>query len=156
MKARVKGSDSATAPLPSRTDPKKQPAKAENKLPRLAETDLQFQVIQWFAYTYPDLYKRGCLIAIPNAGKRGRKAAAQMKREGLWKGASDLVLFVPVGKFHGAVLEMKADGGVVSQDQKDWLQWRTEDGYHAGLAWDYDEGTKFFEEYLKHYKPHST
>lgn len=125
--------------------PKKVPA---NGIPRLAETDLQYQLIQWFAHTHPKLYRRGTLIAIPNAGKRGRKAAKQMKREGLWKGAADLVLFLPRGKFHGAVLEMKADGGVVSDDQSEWLEYRSEDGYHAGVAWTYDDGTRFFDEYL--------
>lgn len=43
---------------------------------------------------------------------------------------------------------MKADGGSVSDDQSDWLEYRREDGYHAGVAWTYDEGTRFFDQYL--------
>lgn len=117
--------------------------------PKIAETDLQAQVIEWFAWKYPDIYKTGALIAIPNAGKRGRKAASQMKKEGLWKGASDLVLFWPSNGKHGAVLEMKTDGGKLRPEQMEWLAQRKASGYESGVAWNYAEATSFFENYLK-------
>lgn len=128
--------------------PKEPQKPARNKLPRLSESDLQHQVIQWFAHTYAEIYRTGALIAIPNGGKRGRGAQAQIRKEGVWRGASDLVLFVPKGIYHGAVLEMKAEGGKISSEQFEWLEHRRQSGYHAGIAWTYDEGTRFFDEYL--------
>lgn len=58
--------------------------------------------------------------AVPNAGKRGRGAQAQMRKEGLKKGMADLVLWwEPTHDFDRGVFfaEIKMYGEQISDDQ---------------------------------------
>jgi len=63
-------------------------------------------------------------VAVPNAGKRGYRAAARLKAEGLKPGFPDLLLLsVPAGSsIRGCAVELKrARGGRVRPEQLEWL-----------------------------------
>ena len=85
----------------------------EDSLP--SEHFEQREVVRWFRQTY-----RGVRIfAIPNGGQRSRAAAGRLKAEGVSAGVPDL--FVPAW---GLWIEMKRQkGGVVSAEQKDWINY---------------------------------
>ena len=56
-------------------------------------------------------------------------------KQGKKKGVADILCLIPMGAYHGLAIEMKRKtGGVVSQDQKDWLSAAEDAGYYAVVA----------------------
>lgn len=117
-------------------------------VPDETETKIQQQLIRAFALKWPHIYASGALFAVPNQGKRKKATASRMKAEGMVKGVADLILLWPSNGYHGAVLEMKAAGGIVSEAQSRWLAAREKSGYKSGIEYSLEGGLKFFEEYL--------
>ena len=117
-------------------------------VPEVPETKIQQQLIRAFALKWPKIYASGALFAVPNQGKRSRATASRMKAEGMVKGVTDLILLWPANGYHGAMLEMKAPGGQVSKEQREWMQARAESGYKAGVEYSLEGGLAFFEQYL--------
>ena len=106
----------------------------------------QVTLISWYRRTY----KNELLIAIPNGGKRHIKTAVAMKQEGVSKGFPDLFLPVPNSKFYGLFIEMKRQkGGIVSKEQKSWLEYLNSVGYQATVCKGFLEAKEFIECYLK-------
>lgn len=105
----------------------------------------QVTLISWYRRTY----KNELLVAIPNGGKRHIKTALAMKQEGVSKGFPDLFLAVPNSKSHGLFIEMKRQkGGVVSKEQKAWLEYLNSVGYHAVICKGFLEAKEVVECYL--------
>jgi len=64
------------------------------------------------------------VFAVPNGGKRDKAAQVRAKREGIQRGVPDLNIPHPYAGWPGAVVEMKrVRKGVVSADQRKWLDW---------------------------------
>ena len=77
------------------------------------------------------------LCSIPNGGRRGRVMGAKLVREGMSKGAPDLLIFdappAHPGKV-GTALEMKREGATkstVRPEQRRWLAHLEERGWHT-------------------------
>ena len=115
---------------------------------RTPETVIQQQVVKWFAYTYPEIYKTGALFAVPNEGKRTRATASRMKAEGMFPGVADLILLLPCGGFHGACVEMKAKGGKLTPAQIAWGNARILSGYFVDVCFSYEQAVQTIEQYL--------
>ena len=72
------------------------------------------------------------LHAIPNGGKRSKKTANDLNLEGVKSGVPDIFLPYPTGKHYGLYIEMKRKkGGILSANQKIWLEYLNEAGYLA-------------------------
>lgn len=103
------------------------------------ESYIQQGAVKWFRLQYPQFAT--LLVHIPNEGKRTMKyikgklvctGGAKLKAEGMIKGASDLVLFVPNSQYHGLCLETKMEEEIYkagkrtinrtyqSPEQKEW------------------------------------
>ncbi len=86
---------------------------SEDRLP--TEHEEQRELVRWFRQTYKGVR----IFAIPNGGPRSRATAGRLKVEGVSPGVPDL--FVPAW---GLWVEMKRQkGGVVSAEQKDWMNY---------------------------------
>lgn len=108
----------------------------------------QVTLITWYRRTY----KNELLVAIPNGGKRHIKTALSMKQEGVSKGFPDLFLPVPNGKSHGLFIEMKRQkGGVVSKEQRAWLEYLNSVGYQAVVCKGFLEAKEIIECYLNNF-----
>ncbi len=89
--------------------------------------------------------------AIPNGGKRDKRGAAILQKMGVKAGLSDILIFdsppnYPLMK--GAALEMKKRiGGVVSDEQQDWLDYFNSNSWVAGVAEGLDEALKYLEDW---------
>lgn len=87
----------------------------------MTEHEVQREFVRWFRQSLPGVR----IFAIPNGGFRGKAAAGRLKAEGVSKGVPDLFcpeLFLWI--------EMKrAKGGVVSPEQRDWLDYLASCGY---------------------------
>lgn len=82
--------------------------------------------------THPEL---AFLYAIPNGGRRNAREAKTLKDEGVLRGVSDMFLPVRRGEFNGLYIELKRrDGGVVSREQKDFINFVTTQGFRAEVC----------------------
>jgi len=77
------------------------------------ESIIQKSIIEYWQFKNPK-YKN-CLFHVPNGGKRGISEAAELKREGVTAGVTDLILM-----WMGTVyfIELKQPKGVMSTSQK--------------------------------------
>ena len=90
------------------------------------------------------------LFHVPNGGSRGPAEAGRFKAMGVRKGVPDVFLDVPRGGFHGLRIEMKRRrGGVLSDEQADWLDYYNANGYRAVVCYGWDEARMEIEDYLK-------
>lgn len=114
------------------------------------EHEEQVALIDWAAHSawrYPGLL---WLHAIPNAGAGAQRGqAGKMKAEGVKKGVPDLCLPVPVGRFHGAYVEMKrVRGSSTSDEQREWRAHLERAGYAYCLARGFEAARDFLIRYL--------
>jgi len=107
----------------------------------------QAALIRWFDLQYPAL--RGRLAACPNGGFRNKVTAVNLKRTGARAGYPDLNLLTPRNGYYGLFIEMKrAKGGTLSPEQKDWLEWLSEQGFMAVVCKGFDSAKNTIQEYL--------
>lgn len=135
---------------------------ADPAAPRVMnESSHQMALIRWSEYavaTHPELR---WLHAIPNGGYRTKATAGKMKGEGQKPGVPDLFLDVARHGFHGLRIELKTpriagikgvshaiQHGVLSVDQKEWLEHYIVEGYAAHVAYGWEEAKNIILEYL--------
>lgn len=109
----------------------------------------QIHLFDWAAMQsgkYPELLS---LFHIPNGGKRDAREGARFKRMGVKAGVPDLFLPVPRGKYHGLFIELKAEGGKVTEHQKEWLKNLAASGYAACVCFGFDEARRDIMNYLE-------
>jgi hypothetical protein len=88
--------------------------------------------------------------ASANGGKRDPISGAKLKASGVRKGVPDIMIAEPHGQYHGLYIEMKkTKGGVVSDEQKWWLQQLKQRGYRALVAYGCDEAIRFTNDYFR-------
>lgn len=108
------------------------------------EAEEQEVLFRWASF-YPELR---WMYAVPNGGSRHPKEAVNLKRQGVKKGVSDICLPLPKGKYHGLYIEMKAGRNTPSEDQDDFLDFVTMQGYAGCVCWGCEQAIKAIEEYL--------
>lgn len=74
----------------------------------------------------------------------------QRKDIGVKSGVPDLCLPVARGKYHGLYIEMKAEQGRVSDNQKTWMKRLMEQGYLAKVCYGFDEAIRCIKEYYSY------
>lgn len=122
------------------------------KAPLPLEHEEQVTLLEWFDLQYPALRKR--MAAVPNAGKMNATIGKRMNREGRRKGYPDLQLLVPHAGYHGLIIEMKRqDGGEVSPEQMDWLEWLAQMGYKVAVCAGFEAAKQVVSDYLRGFRP---
>ena len=76
-----------------------------------------------------------CIFAIPMGGARDARTGARMKAEGARRGVPDIVVAVPAHGKHGLFIEMKIEGGTLSDYQKVWRERLLKQGYGYGVCY---------------------
>jgi len=87
---------------------------------------------------------------VPNGGQRNKKTAADLKRQGVKAGVSDLVVMEGRGGWLGLYLEFKAtppNHAATAASQKEWLEKADHRGYCAVLARGLEEAKAVLREY---------
>lgn len=114
------------------------------------EDEEQITLFDWARVNegkWPELAR---LFHVPNGGSRGPAEAGRFKAMGVKKGVPDVFLDVPRRGFHGLRIEMKRRrGGVLSDEQADWIDWYNSNGYRAVVCYGWDEARSVIEEYLE-------
>lgn len=88
------------------------------------------------------------LYAIPNGGARSKATAGKLKAEGVKAGVWDLKLEVPIGKFPGLWIEMKAGKNTLSKEQVQWRDRMQRMGFKCVVCWDWLAAKDHIMEYL--------
>ena len=115
-----------------------------------SEHDEQCWLFVWaegLRLLYPDL---NLMYAIPNGGLRNLVVAKKLKAEGVKRGVPDVHLPVKshCGKYIGLYIEMKAKGGRVRKEQKEWLEALAAAGHQTAVCWCWGEARIEIERYL--------
>ena len=120
-------------------------------LPVPTEHEEQKALMDWWRWYAPACgVDERLLMAIPNAGKRSRATGRWFKAEGLRKGAPDMLLAVPRGRWHGLFVENKRRaGGRVSEEQEDMLALLAAQGYHVTVCRGWDEARATIQQYME-------
>lgn len=109
----------------------------------------QEAVMEWAAWS-PYRKQLKWLYHTPNGGSRNKAEAARFKRMGVKSGVSDLCLPLPVGRYHGLYVEMKRrKGGILSDNQAEFIRDAINNGYAAVVAHGADEAVKAITDYLE-------
>ena len=114
----------------------------------MTEHDDQVALFAWAALAANIDPRLEMLVAIPNGGHRHKAVAARMKAEGLKAGFPDMVLFVPVGEWHGLAIELKYGKNSASKAQLEWLKALHYQGYKAKICRGVAEAVNAIEDYL--------
>ena len=119
---------------------------------KISEHQEQVALVSWFRLAFPKF--KIYLFAIPNgahlAGDARLRAIKMnaMKSEGFTPGISDLFLMIPKAGWHGLWIEMKAQGGKLSDAQKEFMGAATLMGYQAVVCFGFDEAKEAITKYL--------
>ncbi len=108
----------------------------------------QAALIQWAEMVQTQRPELGRLYAIPNGGKRSLQVALALKREGLKAGVPDLCLAVARSGYHALYIEIKAQDGKLSLNQKRWRDNLIAGGYGVAVAHGFDSAREIIEDYL--------
>lgn len=84
---------------------------------------------------YLDIVANGKWFHVPNGGSRNVIEATKLKRMGVKPGVPDVWVVIPKKGFSGLVIELKRQkGGVVSPDQKRWVEYLRNAGYSVHVC----------------------
>jgi len=114
------------------------------------ERDEQTLLFEWAEYaecTYPELR---WLHHIPNGGRRSSREAHYLRLEGVKAGVPDICLPVPRGGYGALYIELKRKrGGVVSKEQKKWVEGLNAVGNKAVVCRGFEEARDAIIAYMK-------
>lgn len=103
-------------------------------IPR-TEAEEQQAVIDWAKINeiaHPELK---WLHHIPNGGRRDKREAVKLRRQGVKAGVSDLFLPYPCNGYHGLYIEMKSEKGRLSKNQAEFLEDMAEYGFKTAVCY---------------------
>lgn len=110
----------------------------------MKESDEQRQLIQYVRSKPWGQF----LFHIPNESVGGYGWMIRNRQMGMKKGVPDLMLPIPMHGYHGLFIEMKAAGGRLSQEQKNWIAALNTFGYLAVVCKGWEEARTRLEEYM--------
>jgi len=115
------------------------------RLMQQIESKIQQACIKWFRAQFPKYNKR--LFAVPNEGQRTKANASRMKAQGMVSGVSDIIFLLPRGQYHGLCIEMKAQKGRQTDNQKEFEE-EVKGDYKYVLCYSFDEFMNIIKDYL--------
>ena len=118
----------------------------------VTESQHQRELLKWWALAHRHFGLPECaLLKVRNeAAGSSRIAMAIAKAEGLRKGASDLLLTVARGPWHGMWIELKKkDGGTLSEEQRIFLQEERGCGFYGVVCHGWEDAKDQIEAYLR-------
>lgn len=110
----------------------------------MSEAQEQTAYFEWAAYI-PEL---AWAYAIPNGGKRDKREAANLKRQGVKAGVSDIFVPLPRGVYHGLYIEMKVGRNKPTEKQTEFLEYARGQGYAVAVCYGADEAIAVTRRYL--------
>lgn len=107
------------------------------------------RAVRLYETRYPLL---GRIFHVPNGGKRTPQAGMKLKAEGVKRGVYDYLLiyksFFRREQFNGLAIELKAKGGLLSAEQKQFAIEIAAEGWYVVDCWDADAAFSVLTAYL--------
>ena len=104
------------------------------------ESNAQIKFCQYLHRNHPDIW----FFAIPNGGHRDKRIGARLKAEGVKRGVPDL--YLPSLRLW---VEMKIQGGRLSEDQKRWHEYLKQHGDTVLTCYGAEQAIEMFEDFIK-------
>lgn len=114
-------------------------------LPETTHAQLLMRAVRGAEADHPELR---WFAAIPNGGHRARATAGRLKAEGVRRGVPDYLFPVRKGEHVGLAIELKADGGRASPEQREWIAHLQGQGWVAVVARGWEEAWGVVRDYL--------
>lgn len=116
-----------------------------------------FEQVDTYLWTQTQDILRGYVMKIGNEGKRTIAQGAMQKQLGLLRGASDLFIARPFGKYHGMWIEMKQDREYTASErakdswiaQEEFQSRMRSVGYYACFAFGVRDAIDLIIEYIR-------
>ncbi len=109
---------------------------------------MQAAIVRW-ARNHADLYPPlRWLFAVPNGGHRDAAEAANLKREGVTPGISDLCLLYDNGEHAALWMELKIGANKPTEAQLDFQAWAESQGHRAVVCRTTQDAILMLREYL--------
>jgi hypothetical protein len=135
----------ASSPPRSAASPTNTPSSTASAPREDREHREQVEFVTWVQAALPGLAE--CMTAVPHGGHRRKGVAGKLVAEGVRRGYPDVLFDVPRGPWHGLRVEMKAEGGEVSDDQLAWISKLLRHGFLAVVAENAEHAKKIALEY---------
>ena len=116
----------------------------------LSATESQEQIclFQWAMYHEQKFSELRLLYHVPNGGRRDKKEAVSLKRQGVKAGVPDLVLPTARGGFFGLYIELKVGKNKPTVKQLEWIAQLKEQNYCVKVCYGWREAADTIENYL--------
>ena len=101
----------------------------------LLETVIQSRFAAWVRKHRPFYEPLMSGFAVPNGGKRPKKTAITMKKEGQEAGVPDYMILHPARTYSGLILETKTKYNQPTPEQIDWLNRLATNGFYCCVCW---------------------
>ena len=110
------------------------------------EQIIQINLINWFKEIYPHFAQD--IHHIANERRCSYKEGRTLKKMGVTKGVSDILLAVPTYQFHGLFLEIKSENGKLSNEQMEFIERKNQMGYFAIAVWGLEAAKEVIKTYI--------
>jgi len=106
----------------------------------------QINFMNWVRENYPSVWDDTYHFA--NERKCAPWQGKTLKKMGVKSGVADIFVAVPRLQYHGLWIELKAEGGRLSKEQKEFLARSTKRGYLAMAVWGCEAAQAVFKSYF--------
>lgn len=114
----------------------------------MSEASEQATLFQW-SYVARQKYKElELMYHVPNGGRRDKREAASLRRQGVKAGIPDIVLPVARGGFFGLYIELKFGKNKTSSIQDVWIKRLREMNYKVEVCYGWVAAREVIESYL--------
>jgi len=110
------------------------------------EAQIQSEFVALIKEGHPDIAKS--MLSVPNEGARSFSMLAYLKKLGLLKGASDLIILYPTEIYPSMLLEFKSPRGVLTKEQEAFLRHHHNLGLYTCVPRSTIEALEHFYAYL--------
>ncbi|CAI3224653.1 VRR-NUC domain-containing protein [Clostridium neonatale] len=115
----------------------------------MSEAQEQAALFQWAMLARQKYPQLELLYHIPNGGRREKKEAVALKRQGVKAGVPDICLPVAVGEYHGLYIELKVGKNKTSKHQDEWIEKLRNENYCVEVSYGWQEARDTIEDYLE-------
>lgn len=111
---------------------------------RQEESDIQQRIVLILRHQYPNVV----FTTSPAGVKMNVGQAVKMKKMGYRPGTPDLMIFQPIGRWHGLFIEIKTEFGIAQAEQVKFREDAELKGYCSFITKGYKATIEKIEDYL--------
>ncbi|MBN1042331.1 VRR-NUC domain-containing protein [Clostridium botulinum] len=115
----------------------------------MTESQEQTCLFQWAGYQQVEFEELKLLHHVPNGGKRDKRTAIGLKRQGVKAGVPDVVLPCARGGYFGLYIELKVGKNKTTDKQNEWIKDLIDQNYLVEVCYGWREAAEVLLNYTK-------